>query len=65
MDASYGVDGAVDGVRDDGLYILQGSRTLALASGQKGVATLGFLHKYIDAFASQKNAMQKKFIHVT
>lgn len=24
LDASYGVDGAVDGVRDDGLHVLQG-----------------------------------------
>lgn len=41
LDASYGVDGAVDGVRDDGLHVLQvvggwGGRTLALASGREG-----------------------------
>lgn len=35
LDASYGVDGAVDGVRDDGLHVLQGGRTLALASGRE------------------------------
>lgn len=42
LDASYGVDGAVDGVRDNGLHVLQGGRTLALASGRQKVATLGF-----------------------
>lgn len=27
MDASYGVDGAVDGVRNDGLHILRATHT--------------------------------------
>lgn len=45
LDASYGVDGAVDGVRDDGLHVLQGGAHISVSERQREkVATLGFLH---------------------
>lgn len=34
LDASYGVDGAVDGVRDDGLHVLQGGPHISVSERQ-------------------------------